>query len=159
MHFASATNEDGTHPSGVRCDYLFSRLYRGEGVFHTSVDAGTYAPRDSFSLYEHAFYLFALAWLQADGASRYPVAATARSCLEWLCAHFAKRNGGFEDSLPPCQSLKSNPHMHLLEAALAWIDVSDASSRQPWVDSPFFTLEAGVADYVGGYLAHTDSYR
>ena len=116
------------------CDYLFSRLHKGEGIFHSSVDAITHAPRGSFSLYDHAFYLFALAGLQAHGASRYPVAETARSCLQWLRTHLGKRSGGFEESLPPRQPLKSNPHMHLLEAALAWIEVTDGSAQLPWIE-------------------------
>src|SRR5579859_3518323 len=52
-------------------DYLFSRLHLGDGHFHTAVDAATHRARSPFSLYEQAFYLFALARLNATLGNRY----------------------------------------------------------------------------------------
>jgi mannose-6-phosphate isomerase len=115
------------------CDYLFSRLHAGDGLFHTSLDASSLEPRSPFGLYEHAFYLFALARLNATLGERYPIAATAARCLERLRSSVGKSIGGFEESEPPSLPLKSNPHMHLLEAALAWIEVSDGPQQQPWI--------------------------
>jgi mannose/cellobiose epimerase-like protein (N-acyl-D-glucosamine 2-epimerase family) len=115
------------------CDYLFSRLRQGDGLFHTSLDASTLEPRSPFSLYEQAFYLFALARLNATLGERYPVAATAARCLDRLRSSVGKSIGGFEESNPPSLPLKSNPHMHLLEAALAWIEVTDGPQQQPWI--------------------------
>src|ERR1019366_3948488 len=79
------------------CDYLFSRLHQGDGLFHTSLDASTLEPRSPFSLYEQAFYLFALARLNATLGERYPVAATAARCLDRLRSSVAKSIGGFEE--------------------------------------------------------------
>jgi len=42
--------------------------------------------------------------------------------------------GGFEESDPPSLPLKSNPHMHLLEAALAWIDATNGAAQAPWIE-------------------------
>jgi mannose/cellobiose epimerase-like protein (N-acyl-D-glucosamine 2-epimerase family) len=116
------------------CEYLFSRLHRGDGFLHTAVDAATHRPYTSFCLYEQAFYLFALARLNATAADRYPVAATATRCLERLRAGYGKTEGGFEESNPPTLPLKSNPHMHLLEAALEWIAAASGAARQIWVE-------------------------
>jgi mannose-6-phosphate isomerase len=121
-------------PVAHGCDYLFSRLHRGDGLFHTSVDGSTLEPRSPFSLYEQAFYLFALARLNATVGERYPIAATAVRCLDRLRSSVGKSIGGFEESTPPSLPLKSNPHMHLLEAALAWIEVTDGSLQQPWTE-------------------------
>jgi mannose-6-phosphate isomerase len=116
------------------CDYLFSRLHRGDGLFHSAVDASTLEPRAPFSLYEQAFYLFALARLNAAPADPYPAAATALCALERLRRSMGKRLGGFEESDPPSLPLKSNPHMHLLEAALAWVESAEGPLRAPWID-------------------------
>jgi len=52
-----------SNPVDHGCDYLFSHLYMGDGRWHTSLDSTTRVPRAPFSLYEQAFYLFALAQL------------------------------------------------------------------------------------------------
>lgn len=41
---------------------------------------------------------------------------------------FARPSGGFEESLPAKLPLRSNSHVHLLEAALAWLEL-DADPR------------------------------
>jgi mannose-6-phosphate isomerase len=115
------------------CEYLFTRLHAGDGLFHTSIDAGTHAPTASFSLYEHAFYLLALASLKATAAGRHPIEATAVRCLERLRAGYGKAIGGFEESNPRGLPLKANPHMHLLEAALEWIDAASDEHRATWI--------------------------
>jgi mannose/cellobiose epimerase-like protein (N-acyl-D-glucosamine 2-epimerase family) len=116
------------------CEYLFAGLYLGDGLFHASVDAGIHTPNGSFSLYEQAFYLFALARLKATAAARYPIEATAVRCLERLRADYGKGIGGFEESNPPGLPLRSNPHLHLLEAALEWIDAASDGHRTTWIE-------------------------
>jgi mannose-6-phosphate isomerase len=116
------------------CDYLFSRLHDGDGVFHTAVEAASGRPRAPFSLYEHAFYLYALAQVNDTLADRFPIGATAAACLKELRRRFGRTCGGFEESDPPTLPLKSNPHMHLLEAALAWLTTSEGTAREPWID-------------------------
>jgi mannose/cellobiose epimerase-like protein (N-acyl-D-glucosamine 2-epimerase family) len=115
-------------------DYLMSRLHVGDGVFHTALDAATHEPRAPFNLYEHAFYLFALARLDATATDRYPVAETAVRCLQRLRADYGRSLGGFEESAPPNLPLKSNPHMHLLEAALEWIGATAGDGQHCWIE-------------------------
>jgi mannose-6-phosphate isomerase len=115
------------------CDYLFSRLHLGDGFLHTAVDAATQQPHASFNLYEQAFYLFALARLNARAAVRYPIAGTAMRCLERLRATYGKTMGGFEEANPATLPLKSNPHMHLLEAALEWIVAASGHAQLIWI--------------------------
>jgi mannose/cellobiose epimerase-like protein (N-acyl-D-glucosamine 2-epimerase family) len=121
-------------PVAHGCEYLFSRLHLGDGLFHTAVDASTHEPRSPFSLYEQAFYLFALARLNETAGDRYPIAETAARCVQRLRHGLGKSIGGFEESNPPTLPLKSNPHMHLLEAALAWVDAADGTMQQPWIE-------------------------
>jgi mannose-6-phosphate isomerase len=128
----------GWRPGIVRpvdhgCDYLFTHMHAGDGHLHTSVDGISHAPQMQFSLYEQAFYLFALARLQTAGPSRFPIEKTAIRCLERLRAAYGKSGGGFEESQPPGLPLRSNPHMHLLEAALEWIEAASEGTRPIWV--------------------------
>jgi mannose-6-phosphate isomerase len=106
--------------------FLFSRLYAGGGAFHTDLDLESLQPLAPFSLYEQAFYLFALARLRAAHWDVERVDEAALGCLNRLRSSFGRAGGGFEESSPPSLPLKSNPHMHLLEAALEWLEVDAA---------------------------------
>ena len=121
------------NPVSHGTDYLLNRLHVGDGIFHTAVNADTSQPVGPFSLYEHAFYLFALAGLARSAEDPGPLRRIAVRCLEQLRAGWGKPDGGFEETIPPSLPLQSNPHMHLLEAALAWIDVSEGPARLPWI--------------------------
>lgn len=123
-----------TNPVKHGCDYLFAHLHRGDGLWNSAVDAVTREPRASFSLYEQAFYLFALARLHPALGNLYSTAATAAQSLRRLRAGWGKPIGGFEEASPPSLPLKSNPHMHLLEAALAWLEVAEGAEQAVWAE-------------------------
>jgi mannose-6-phosphate isomerase len=81
-----------------------------------------------FDLYDQAFVLFALA--HAYGHQKDPkLEHIAISILEKMREGWAHSAGGFADERPARSPLKANPHMHLLEASLAWVDVT---SRPEW---------------------------
>jgi mannose/cellobiose epimerase-like protein (N-acyl-D-glucosamine 2-epimerase family) len=82
-----------------------------------------------FDLYNHAFVLLAL----ASAAKVFPdkrdaLHEEATALLSLLKARFAHPIAGFEESEPPTEPLKSNPHMHLFEAAQAWTAVPDVDT-------------------------------
>ena len=82
------------------------------------------APPD---LYDQAFYLLALAQsYRVTGDAKYRVLALA--LLDNIRRDFAHPMGGFHDTPLNRDALRANPHMHLLEAALAWIEASDADA-------------------------------
>jgi mannose/cellobiose epimerase-like protein (N-acyl-D-glucosamine 2-epimerase family) len=113
-----------TQPDPVRhgCEFLFSRMKRSDGLFHVAVDPTSALPSGAFDLYEYAFYLFSLARVHGELSADYPTHETASTCLALLRKGWGKSIGGFEESAPPSLPLKSNPHMHMFEAALAWIE-------------------------------------
>ncbi len=80
-----------------------------------------------FDLYDQAFVLFGLA--QGYGHTRDPQLETrALAILARMERSWALPGGGFAENCPPKAPLKANPHMHLFEASLAWIDVSAAGT-------------------------------
>jgi mannose/cellobiose epimerase-like protein (N-acyl-D-glucosamine 2-epimerase family) len=132
-----------TQPDPVRhgCEFLFTRMKRSDGHFHVAIDPLTRRPQTAlaggaFDLYEYAFYLFSLARVHGELSGEYPTHETASTCLALLRAGWGKSNGGFDESRPPRLPLKSNPHMHLFEAALAWIESTEQSpvEQSAWLE-------------------------
>jgi mannose-6-phosphate isomerase len=100
-----------------------ARYVRSDGLVRTLVDRDGRVLDDSALLYDQAFALLALASLKPIlGQEADQAAATL---MRAVIVHF-DRPGGFETTLPASLPLASNPHMHLLEACLAWMAVSDA---------------------------------
>ena len=83
----------------------------GRGVIDGAVD-----------LYDQAFVLFALGWYARLTRDEAPL-ARARRTLDWITTHMAAPPIGFRNVVPPEPGPRQqNPHMHLLEAALALFD-------------------------------------
>jgi mannose-6-phosphate isomerase len=73
-------------------------------------------------LYDQSFLLLALARARAFDPNAEQQALGVLAALGRRLRHPV---AGYEDRLPPVLPLRANPHMHLLEAALAWMAVSD----------------------------------
>ncbi|PYF07462.1 mannose-6-phosphate isomerase type 3 [Rhodobacter viridis] len=104
--------------------FLFRHHLPEDGIVVASVTPEGRVLRADFDLYDHAFVLFALAEAGRVVSDPGPLAARARALRETMRQGWAHPLGGFEESQPPSLPLRSNPHMHLLEAALAWEEVS-----------------------------------
>jgi len=105
----------------------FLRYYRrADGLFRCLCAPGGRALDERAFLYDQAFVLLALA------ESHKVLGATASLTEEAEQLHGAlerllRRGGaGFYSGAPERLPLLANPHMHLLEAALAWREVSSA---------------------------------
>lgn len=107
-------------------DFLFGRLRHPDGGFIRSTTL-TGAPLDTTrDLYDHAFVIFALAAadrLTGDGR----MLTEACAVLDLIEDRMAHPAGGYAEGLPPQQPRRQNPHMHLLEACLAWLTRVDNS--------------------------------
>ena len=106
-------------------EYLLAHYRRSDGLYRTLVAADGRVLDDRAFLYEQAFVLLALAEsARALGpASELLEAASAlRSALH---ARLKRPGPGFDSGVPDALPLLSNPHMHLLEAALSWSAVDD----------------------------------
>jgi mannose-6-phosphate isomerase len=107
-------------------DFMLEHYLRSDGLmrFKTEVDG---APHDDrVDNYDQAFAIFALA--HAYGVSRdRRCAFVALAILAALRRERAHPVGGVFKAIPGRATLLSNPHMHLFEAALAWLEVAPTS--------------------------------
>lgn len=105
-------------------DFLLTRMMDGPAVA-PMWRPGDAAPQIGFDLYDQAFVLFGLAAAAAAGERPEELGERARAVRDRMIAGWKHPTAGFEESSPRSLPLKANPHMHTLEAALAWSAVSD----------------------------------
>lgn len=117
---------------GRALDGVEAHYVRPDGFLRTKVSADGAPVDDTPLLYDQAFRL--LAWGCAQAHDRV-YEDRALAFLEDVERAFGHDAGGFRENAD--QAFQSNPHMHLLEAMLAWMDVSD---HPRW---------AGVAERIG----------
>ncbi|MGE0038123.1 MAG: AGE family epimerase/isomerase [Xanthobacteraceae bacterium] len=132
-------------------DYLRGKFIRSDGTIASVVDLGGQVRDAPFDLYDQAFGLLALATghreCGEDSGCRRDALAL-RTALEKL-AH--PQGGYFEDDsrrLPQ----RANPHMHLLESALAWIVIDDDPGWRRMADDVAHLCLAKFVDPATGAL-------
>jgi mannose/cellobiose epimerase-like protein (N-acyl-D-glucosamine 2-epimerase family)/glycosyltransferase involved in cell wall biosynthesis len=105
--------------------YVRDHFVVADATVASVVDLDGRARDGSFDLYDQAFALLAFAsghraFGETDGWRRQAVAL--RTTLE---RDFAHPLGGFREDRAGRLPQRSNPHMHLFEAALAWLAIDD----------------------------------
>lgn len=117
---------DGPARENVRhgLDFLLSRMMDGPAIAPLWRPEDE-APQIGFDLYDQAFVLFGLAAAAGAGERTEELAERARAVRERMIVDWKHPVAGFEEASPRTLPLKANPHMHMLEAALAWSSVSD----------------------------------
>ena len=105
--------------------HLRLRYVREDGLVRAVVGPDGSVVEDRALLYDQAFALLAFAAahrvLGHDGGLKH----AAEALLEQIQSTFKRRGPGFRSEGTIERPLSSNPHMHLLEAALAWRSLSD----------------------------------
>jgi len=105
--------------------YFMRHYRRPDGLYRTLVAPGG-APIDERALlYDQAFVLLALAACERTAGLGPETLAAARALRGTLHRRLGDAQGGFRSALPDEPLRLSNPHMHLLEAAIAWAAQSD----------------------------------
>lgn len=100
-------------------EFLFSALAHPDGGFRRSVTLDRRPLDDNRDLYDLAFVIFALAAAFARLGDT-ALQDRALSVLSFIRERMTHLAGGFAEALPPVLPRRQNPHMHLLEACLAW---------------------------------------
>jgi len=110
------------------------------GLFGNQASSRAALTDASFDLYNQAFALFAYASMaQALPDFKGELETKARELLRLLNQTYKHPVAGFVEGVPHFRPLRSNPHMHLLEACLAW----EKAAIQP-------AVWAGLADEIAG---------
>lgn len=136
--------------------FFLAHYKRDDGLYRSKVAPDGTPVDEHIELYDQAFALLGFASAYAFcGEERWRVeACVLRDCVRKHLAHAA---GGFEDSMPSRLPLSSNSHMHLLEAALAWLEVdADPSWRTLAAEIVELALERWIdpaSGAIGEYFA------
>lgn len=105
---------------------FFVRHYRRpDNLFSTLVHHDGRLADERADLYDQAFALLALASCQEVLGPRAEIVDMGVGLRGTLLSKLRRPGGGFDSGPDEPPPLRSNPHMHLFEAALAWTQVSD----------------------------------
>ena len=111
-------------------DFYLGKYRRPDGFMRTLVASDGSPLDDKVDLYDQAFGLFGLAMASSVLPERADLPALAVDLRQALYAKLKHPVAGFEESNPRTLPLLSNPHMHLFEASLAWVEAGgDAQWR------------------------------
>jgi len=103
--------------------FFLRAFFRADGLVRLRVSADGSAEDETPRLYDQAFALLALATALRVLPHRSDLEARARVLRDKLFADRRVPAGGFIEVVG--HPYYANPNMHLLEAALAWVEVSD----------------------------------
>lgn len=132
--------------------YLKKCAIRPDGLVVSSSRPDGSVVRADFDLYDHAFALFGLAAAAGSGSDGAELAQIASRMLSAMRAGWGHPTAGFEEASPRTLPLKANPHMHIFEAALAWLE-----SGQPDADGQWRALADEIGMLCLGKFLHPDN--
>ncbi|QNT77807.1 AGE family epimerase/isomerase [Entomobacter blattae] len=117
----------GWEEGRVRADGIYHFMQNaalpGGGWAKTLTPTGEILDKTA-DLYDIAFVIFSFSWYGRLTKKAEPI-EKAQETIRWLYKTMQGQNGGFENTFPVGkESRQQNPHMHLLEAALALYEVT-----------------------------------
>jgi mannose/cellobiose epimerase-like protein (N-acyl-D-glucosamine 2-epimerase family) len=113
-------------------DFFLARYRRTDGLFRTLVHADGSPADDTVWLYDQAFALLALAQASRALPHRDDLSGKAKAIIDALSDRGLAAGGYSEASI--AHPFQSNPHMHLLEATLAWAEIDNDPAWTALVD-------------------------
>lgn len=116
-------------------DFLARHCFSSDGTVAKTVDMESGKCEKQFDLYDHAFALFGLCTAaRILHSERFEIERRAVQCLDGMIVGWKHPDAGFHEAAPPIEPLRSNPHMHILEASLSWSEIAGASTRGRWIE-------------------------
>ena len=101
------------------------------GMLYATLKPDGSVVRGEFDFYDHAFAMLAYASAYRVRPDDKSLEAAGVAIRDKIVADYAHPVRGFEEANPRTLPLKANPHMHMFEACLAWIE---AGSDDKWRD-------------------------
>jgi len=108
-------------------DWMLANHISDQNIIVPVVNAAGTPQHSHFDLYDQAFALFGFAAAASIGEDTQELNSKARILREHMLDGWKHPFAGFEEANPRSLPLKANPHMHMLEASLAWEAISDDS--------------------------------
>ena len=125
---------------------------RPDGLFRTLADADGSPLDERMVVYDQAFAILACATMQAVVGPDDAMTSLAHGILDRLSATMRHPVAGFEESSPRSLPLASNPHMHLFEAFIAWIERREHPRWRQEADAIAALAQARFIDPHSGML-------
>ena len=122
--------------------YIRAHYRRPDGLYRTLVDPDGTALDDRALLYDQTFVLLALAESRKVLGPEADLTREAVHLRQVLVERLQRPDGGFSSGVPDALPLLANPHMHLLEACLAWAESDPDPAWRGLVD-PICALTLG----------------
>jgi mannose-6-phosphate isomerase len=115
-------------------DYLLAHYRREDGLYRTLAGVDGAALDERALLYDQSFVLlgFAAAAVALDARAQFE--RHALDLRHQIEKHWHAADGGFRSGEVDADRRESNPHMHLLEACLAWSQLGSDPGWSAWVD-------------------------
>lgn len=115
--------------------WLSGPARRPDGFLYAVLDPKGAPVQPHYEFYDHAFALFAYAAAKNVRGEDLCLESEAVTLRDKMIATYKRADVGFEETQPPSFPLKANPHMHMFEACLAWIDLGiEAGGDTTWRD-------------------------
>jgi len=114
-------------------DYFTAHYRRRDGLFRTLADASGAPLDERVLLYDQAFALLGYAAAAMALDERGDFEARALELRGTVDERLRAGDGAFHSDLERTALRESNPHMHLLEACLAWVEIGSDASWSEWV--------------------------
>ncbi len=132
--------------------FIFTHCSQPSGAFMRSVTVEGQPSETNLDLYTQAFILFGLA--QSYSLLRdQSLKQRALKLMKYLERERQSEFGGFFELSAGQKIYVSNPHMHLFEAFLAWVEVDDEPIWKEWANKIFSLCVNHFIDKKTGLLA------
>jgi mannose/cellobiose epimerase-like protein (N-acyl-D-glucosamine 2-epimerase family) len=130
-------------------DFFETHYRRADGLFRTLADADGAALDERALLYDQAFALLGYAAAATALDARSEFEKRALSLRHTIEARFLTQDGAYYSDEESAGHRESNPHMHLLEAYLAWAEIGH--------DAGWATAVQAIAELALSHFINRDS--